>query len=367
MSIEPVSADVEPKGSPTIAGPDARPTPCWPRVAMLSAPLVGLWLAQVIATSSDDPSGSGVKLATSAVVMISLAIMGYAIARLVTLAQSRWHHVFSSQRVLACSILLTLITAALAVSFFILLDPFHRLAASGHIAATDIADAGWMFAARPGQTIVMPVVLRHTLARGDSLSGLAATYYDDPGRGSLLQLFNEVVDPRELSVGQVIEVPLIGVRLTKRRPEPKPEASVAAKLPPPKPAPKAEAKPEPEAEPEPTLPVWFAGDYSVAERAYREGDYAVAHDRLEELIERIEAIAVAEERSRVWQLAAFVEIAFDRGERACSAFESMRSTGTPVELDPNQVSPKIREALEACGLLQEVGGRTTEAAGFALP
>jgi len=201
---------------------------------------------------------------------------------------------------------------------------------------------------RPGQIIAMPVVLRYTLARGDSLSDLAAKYYDDPGRGSLLQVFNGIADPRDLSVGQAIEVPLIGVRLSERRPESKPESKAVAQLPPPKRVPVPVLEPESEPEAEPVLPAWFAGDFSVAERAYREGDYEAARDRLEQLIERIDAISVAEERSRVWQLAAFVEIAFDRGEHACSAFESMRSTGAALALDPDQVSPKIREALEAC-------------------
>lgn len=145
MSIGSVSEDVEPTGSPTTVDPDARSAACWPRVAILGASLVGLWLAQGIATWSNDPSAPAAKLATSAVVIMSLAVMGLAISRLVTLTQSRWRHVFSSRHVLACASFLTGITAALAVSFM-LLDPFHELVASGHITATDIADAGWMFA-----------------------------------------------------------------------------------------------------------------------------------------------------------------------------------------------------------------------------
>lgn len=146
MASDAVRGDVGPIRSALTGGPDVRRVSCWPRVVMLGAALVGLWLAQWVATSSDDPFDSGVKLATSAVVVVSLVLMGVSVPRLVTLTKSRWRNVFPGRHVLRCAIALAVITAALAVSFFVLLAPFQNLVARGHIAATDIADAGWVFA-----------------------------------------------------------------------------------------------------------------------------------------------------------------------------------------------------------------------------
>ncbi len=216
---------------------------------------------------------------------------------------------------------------------------------------------------RPGQKLTMPVVLRHALARGESLSGVAGKYYDDPGRAALLQAFNGISDPRDLAVGQVIEVPVVGLRLAgpkvaatskpsepetlARSKPPQPQAETDAETGTPEPA--AAVLPEPRPEPvEPEMPAWFAEDFSSAERAYRRGDYRSAHKRVGALIERIDAIGRAEERARVWKLAAFLDVAFDRGERACSSFASIKSTGVPLEFDPDVVSPKIRDALAAC-------------------
>lgn len=213
---------------------------------------------------------------------------------------------------------------------------------------------------QPGQTIEMPLILRHTLARGDSLSSLAGTYYGDPGRGSLLQAFNGIADPRELSVGGVVEVPLTGLHLERPREEkresqdvaqprsPDPKPRTVARVKPPESTPRNDVAPRADAAEAPTLPARFATDFSQAERAYRSGDYEAADRRVEALIERIESIPVAEERSRIWRLAAFVDVAFDRDEKACAAFESMRSTGVSVEFDPELVSPKIRQFMAAC-------------------
>jgi LysM repeat protein len=179
---------------------------------------------------------------------------------------------------------------------------------------------------QPGETISIPVILRHTLVRGDSLSGLAGTYYDDPQKAEMLQAFNRIADPRDLAVGDTVEVPIAGVSLKP----PPPEPPVVAK-------------------PKPVLPTWFAGEFSSAEQAYARGDYETALEEIRRLTGRVDQIPVAEKRSDVWRLAAFVEIAFDRDESACASFESMRSTGTPLDLDPGRVSPKILAALEACG------------------
>jgi len=182
---------------------------------------------------------------------------------------------------------------------------------------------------RPGQTLEMPVVLRHAVVRGDSLSDLAATYLGDARLGAMLRTFNGIDDPRDLPIGRVVEIPIIGLRLSQ------PETPRVA-----------QRKPEPAAAPEP--PPWLAGDLAAAEGAFERGDYAGAETRVASLLERIDAIPDAAGRASVWRLSAFVEIAFDRGQQACAAYAAMRATGAPVNLEPDRVSPKIRDAFAAC-------------------
>ncbi len=79
-----------------------------------------------------------------------------------------------------------------------------------------------------GESIVIPVVLSWRLERGDALASLAGRFYGDPNRADLLQMFNDVDDPRRLSVGETVKVPLVSIRLRK---------SAAAELPQKKPAP----------------------------------------------------------------------------------------------------------------------------------
>jgi len=79
-----------------------------------------------------------------------------------------------------------------------------------------------------GESIVIPVVLSYQLGRGEALASIAERFYGDPDRADLLQVFNDVGDPRRLSVGETVKVPLVSIRLRK---------SAAADLPQKKPAP----------------------------------------------------------------------------------------------------------------------------------
>jgi LysM repeat protein len=203
---------------------------------------------------------------------------------------------------------------------------------------------------RVGAALVMPVVLRHRLVRGDTLAVLAERHYGEPSRGGLLQSFNRIEDPRDLAVGRTIEIPLITLRLAR---PPAPAEPVAEA----EPAPAEEsiaknvagevADPAPTATPAPT-PAWFDRGFAEAERAYAAGDFDLARTRISALAGRIESIPAAADRARLWRLTAFVHVAFDRDDDACAAFRSLRSVESPVEFDPKLVSPKIRETFAAC-------------------
>jgi hypothetical protein len=118
----------------------------WLNGALLVAGVSGLWIGRGVAASSNDPAGGVVVLSAGLLVLASLAVLGLAIRRLVSAAESRWLHVFCGRRVFACGVLVLTI-AALFVASIIRGDPFQQLTASGRITAGEIVDAGFVLAA----------------------------------------------------------------------------------------------------------------------------------------------------------------------------------------------------------------------------
>jgi LysM repeat protein len=217
---------------------------------------------------------------------------------------------------------------------------------------------------RVGQTIVMPVILTHRLRRGESLSSIAERFYDGTKTAALLQEFNRIEDPRRLSIGEPIEIPLITLRLVPGADEPAPESAKTD------PAPVSsksaevtktaaqpeessvaevvtEAKPpaaEPAAEAEP-VPGYRAELRSAATK-YRHGDYERARTLLESIRKDVQTNGTAADRSELGRLLAFVYVAFDLPEEACAAYAL--TGASPKLLDADRISPKIRLTLSRC-------------------
>ena len=59
---------------------------------------------------------------------------------------------------------------------------------------------------------------------------------------------------------------------------------------------------------------------------------------------------VAEERSELLELEAFVHVAFERRNEACAAFRDLLELAPETKLDRDLVSPKIRKTLLHCGV-----------------
>jgi len=205
-----------------------------------------------------------------------------------------------------------------------------------------------------GASVVMPIVLRHRLERGESLSLLAERYHGDPESSRLLQLVNGIEDPRTLSVGQTLRIPLVSLRLREElraatAPEPPEKERVAAEPPPPpaEPEPAATPEPEPVAAPEPTHD--FRTEILAASKAYDHGDFARARRLLETLRPRVAEHGSESDLTGVLRLLAYVYIAFDLPGEACAAYRSI--PGPPAgaaDLAPDGVSPKIRGTLAGC-------------------
>jgi LysM repeat protein len=231
---------------------------------------------------------------------------------------------------------------------------------------------------RVGQKIVLPVVLQHRLARGESLSTLAERFYGDPASGGLLQDFNRISDPRRLSVGQTVEIPLMTLRLVsptktppaervaEQRPAgkaasgPTDEEAAAPEPANPEPSPSAEPDPstepttvteekpaEPEPRPEPPKPSYLPR-IRTANAAWEAGDYERARSLLESIREPVTRDGSDEERAAVGRLLAFVYVAFDLPDEACEAFRSLAPGQGVRDLDANRVSPRIRGSLADC-------------------
>lgn len=216
---------------------------------------------------------------------------------------------------------------------------------------------------QPGDEIVFPVFLEHRLQRGDSLAKLAQLYYGDSSKGTLLQESNRLDDPRRLSVGEVVRVPLLDFRMVPQPkvdlarvepspPQPKPEPTrvdgpaerqplVSATESTPKPAPVV-SKPQPP----PGPPAQFTRELGEARRLFHAGEFEKARDVLESIRPEVGSGSPASERAEHARLLAFVYVAFDLSKQACEAYGSAATS--IAELDPDLVSPRIRNVLGGC-------------------
>jgi LysM repeat protein len=192
---------------------------------------------------------------------------------------------------------------------------------------------------RVGARIVVPVVLKHTLARGESLSSLAQRFYGDPAKAATLQAFSRIEDEKRLAVGMPLEIPLIAfVRGEKTQaavaaPAPaKPAAKAAAVLAPPVPV---AASPTPGSQaPPPTAeaPPRFVGPLDAAGRSFASGEYDRAREILESLREIVASEGTEADRRNWGRLLAFVYIALDRDADACAVYRAGSPASGPAAL-----------------------------------
>jgi LysM repeat protein len=204
---------------------------------------------------------------------------------------------------------------------------------------------------RVGARIVVPVVLEHTLARGESLSSLAERFYGDPGKAATLQAFSRIEDAKRLAVGTPLEIPLIAfVRAEKTRAVDDAKKPIAAA---PTVAVAVAASPTPSspaAPPPPTVEAAprFVGPLDAAGRSFASGEYDRAREILESLREIVASEGTEADRRNWARLLAFVYIALDRDADACAVYRAGSPASVPTALDPDLISPRIRDVLLKC-------------------
>ena len=175
---------------------------------------------------------------------------------------------------------------------------------------------------RVGQRLVFPVVLDHVLRSGESLAGLAQRFYGDTKRSDVLRRFNAIDDPRRLSVGQTVGIPLVAFRASDK-PEPKKVA----------PAP---------------LPKRFTSELRSVALALAEGQFDDADDQINGLRDDVTRAGTASEQVELWHLSALVAVAREDDERACQAYHALIDVQADWAPDPNLTSPKVRDIFARC-------------------
>ncbi len=183
---------------------------------------------------------------------------------------------------------------------------------------------------QPGDEIVFPVFLEHRLERGETLGALAQRYYGQQRLGALLQESNRLEDPRRLSVGEIVRVPLLDFRLTAGVEKPEVAQVKVAQV----------KKPEPAAQ--------FTHEMRTARELFRAGEFEKSRDLLESIRGGVAAESPSAERAEHARLLAFVYVAFDLSVEACEAYGSIAPPPLSRELDPDMVSPRIRDTLSLC-------------------
>ena len=219
-------------------------------------------------------------------------------------------------------------------------------------AAPAVAELNGYAAGKPlrvGQRIVIPVVLRHTLARGESLSTLAQRFYGDSNRAALLQEFSRIEDAKRVAVGTTLEIPLIAFVAAEPVAAPVVDAPAQPKE-------SASAPPPPETPVETAPPVdvrRFEGPINAAGLRYFDGEYERTKEILEGLRERVATEGTELDRREWGLLLAFTYVALDRDDEACAVYRSSPRSGPA--LDPDLVSPRIRAVLSQCERLDNPG------------
>jgi LysM repeat protein len=260
----------------------------------------------------------------------------------------------------------------------------------------------------PGEQLRLPAVASYRILPGDSLARVSRRFYATPELAPLLARMNGLANAGHIIVGRTIRVPIPHVvdleqaAASDEPLEPEPRAELPESTPPPveepdptmppalasaepvppvdpapsrpaathasaaTPAKRAEPAPRPVGRPKPAVEVEpvavapvssppperpaleFADALRSAGNAYLDGRYDTALASLERLRAEVLARGTPAEQSTLLRQLAFVYVAYDRSADACAAWRALLRVDGDTALDPNLVSPKIRDAVADC-------------------
>jgi hypothetical protein len=110
---------------------------------LLGAGLIGLWLADQVASSASDRSAWWVLLLVAVIAGSAISALGVALFLIIVESQSRAYRVFCSKHAIASTIFSVMLGVALAVPAF-RRDPFHHVLSTGRITGVTIVDFVWV-------------------------------------------------------------------------------------------------------------------------------------------------------------------------------------------------------------------------------
>jgi len=188
-----------------------------------------------------------------------------------------------------------------------------------------------------GRSVLVPGLVRHRLAKGETLIALSRRIYGGPDAVTAIASLNGIGDPRRLHVGQVLRIPQL-----------EPVRELASSTPAVSAAPESVAT-EPAAVGSAPPPLEsFTAELDLSEEAFLSGHYGLALQNLERLRPRVLGLASDAERSRMLRQLTFVYAAYDRERELCESYRALRQIDPEAVLDGPRVSPKIVGMTRSC-------------------
>jgi hypothetical protein len=197
-----------------------------------------------------------------------------------------------------------------------------------------------------GETLHVPGLVRHRLQQGETLASLSRQYFDDVAYMEPLVTLNRLENPRRMSIGTPVLIPVRHVPSEPDTSEPRASKTVV-------PADDAPSQAEAAASRTPAgvaagPPRARTEELLDAVNAYLDGDFESALGRLEQLRQPLLEQGSAIDRTLLLKHLIFIYVAYDRTSDACDAYAALQEVDTPMSWDPDLVSPRVLHVIESC-------------------
>jgi hypothetical protein len=219
-----------------------------------------------------------------------------------------------------------------------------------------------------GASLQIPGLVEWRLRRGETLAQVSRTLYGTADRAGEIAALSGIANPNRLGVGARVRAPFLVHARVHKDPAatppvppapPQPETGVAK-------GPEAAVVPtdlrgDPPSEPaqvatsppllEPPASALSPEDRQalrIGVNGYLEGSYESALEQLESVRASVLARGSDAERAQLLHHLVLLYVAFDRPDDACGPHLALQRIDPAQSLDPDQVSPKVRVAVERC-------------------
>lgn len=174
----------------------------------------------------------------------------------------------------------------------------------------------------PGMAILIPVEIPHTVRKGESLSGIAQRYYGDINAFDLIALYNGIKNPFALRPGTRLVLPIRDLKIIRKKG-------------------RSQSPTQPR-----TQPAKSKGEGSLENGIshYFMGDYLEAVKNLQRAVAL--GLSGNDNVSKAHRFLAYAYVALNERNKAKDSFREALKVDPEMRLDPVYVSPKIIEVFE---------------------